>query len=281
MRTDHAKGIREIEAEDVLGEFDYVVPFEGDSDADRMRIIYAPNGRGKTNFLRAVNLLLAPSPESFSALIEIPVRLMRITFISGGFIQLVRKQVSGSFAVSASLGADSEPAALTVDPSDINARFLRRVWDERDDFTKYVEVVNELSSGAVFIGDDRLLLPSEDQARPDARRRSAGSVSRLLEAVERMLTQAALASLSRESAQTGVYGEITRTTLEGRERSYSYGCENRARATDCPPAGRRHLARDVRTTFDATGSGHLGPAGRRPGEQRADPRSAPGAQALF
>ncbi|WP_249521259.1 AAA family ATPase [Microbacterium sp. ER1] len=189
-----------------------------------MRLIYAPNGRGKTNFLRAVHAALTASPDALQALIEIPLRRLEITFVGGGSILIERAQhLVGSFAASARLRADEAPITIKMDPADFAGRLYRRVLDEREDYSGYSDVVSQLSTGAVFIGDDRLAAPV-DEGRETARadvgglsghRRRIGSVSRLLETVERMLTQSALVGLSRESEQTGTYGEITRTTLQG------------------------------------------------------------------
>nr|WP_277987153.1 AAA family ATPase [Microbacterium esteraromaticum] len=82
-----------------------------------------------------------------------------------------------------------------------------------------------MTPGAVFIGDDRLATTVDD-TRDSARdahvfagvRKRPGTVTRLLDTVERLLTQSAFASLSRESAHSGIYGQITRTTLEGSAR---------------------------------------------------------------
>lgn len=222
--TGPQRGISAIRAERVLGEFGYAVEFPGTDDSERMRLIYAPNGRGKTNFLRAVYAALTASPEALQSLIEIPLTRLEIEFVGGGSILIERTQhLAGSFSASARLNADDTPITINVDPADFAGRLYRRVLDEREDYSGYSDVISQLSTGAVFIGDDRLAAPV-DEGREAARadggslvghRRRTGSVSRLLDTVERMLTQSALAGMSRESAQTGTYNQITRTTLQG------------------------------------------------------------------
>lgn len=223
--TDQRNVVR-IQAEGVLDEFSYDVEFAGAGDSGRMRVVYAPNGRGKTNFLRAVSYLLIPSIESLQALVEVPVRRMVIELEGGGSIGLERKTAfAGSYTLTARRTNDAvEPAAvLSIDPSDFAGRLYRRVWDEREDFSKYLSAVSEMSTSATLIGDDRLApIPEDPRDTPRAepgygspRRRGAGSVARLLERVERMLSQSAFAGLARETAAVGVYAQITRTTLAG------------------------------------------------------------------
>ncbi len=222
--TEPQKRISSIRADRVLGEFGYEVEFPGSSDNNRMRLIYAPNGRGKTNFLRAIHAALTASPEALQALIEIPLARLEITFADGGSILVERAQhLVGSYSATATLHPNEQGISINVDPADFAGRLYRRVLDEREDYSGYSELVSQLSTGAVFIGDDRLAPPTDDVregTRPDGgslagNRRRHGSLTRLLDTVERMLTQSALASLSRESAQTGIYNQITRTTLQG------------------------------------------------------------------
>ncbi|CAI7624671.1 unnamed protein product [Penicillium discolor] len=199
--TEPQKRISSIRADRVLGEFGYEVEFPGSSDNNRMRLIYAPNGRGKTNFLRAIHAALTASPEALQALIEIPLARLEITFADGGSILVERAQhLVGSYSATATLHPNEQGISINVDPADFAGRLYR-----------------------LFIGDDRLAPPTDDVregTRPDGgslagNRRRHGSLTRLLDTVERMLTQSALASLSRESAQTGIYNQITRTTLQG------------------------------------------------------------------
>jgi ABC-type lipoprotein export system ATPase subunit len=214
--------VSKISAEGVLGEYAYDVEFD---DSDRMRVIYAPNGRGKTNFLRAINLLLQPSPDSLQALIDIPVRLLTIEFSSGAAVALSRGTAfGGAFVASAWSGTQEEPVIdVAVEPGDFSSRYYRRAWDERQDYLAWARSVEGFSTGAVLIGDDRLSLSVDDlreMGRGEssyalAKRRAVGTVGRLLERVERMLTQTALAGMSLETGSSGVYADIARNTLEG------------------------------------------------------------------
>lgn len=224
---DEKRDVARITATDVLGEFKYDVAFgEG---PDRMRVIYAPNGRGKTNFLRAVSLALVPTLDSLQALIEIPIKLLVIEFKSGASLRIERRDAfSPTYTSTVQSPAESDvlTASVTVEPADFAGRLYRRVWDERDEYTRYQNLVSSISGGSSLMGDDRLAASEDarDATRPGTppgERRRQQTVSRLLERVERMLTQSALDSLSRESRTSGVYVDITRTTLHGAQRIYA------------------------------------------------------------
>lgn len=220
--TGTGRKIQSIEAQGILGEFSYLVDYPAGGDADRLRLIYAPNGRGKTNFLRAVSAALTPTLESLQTLIEIPFVRLHITFSGGASILIDRgDKVVGQFKATAFTEPDAEGLAVDVDPVEFGARVYRRMLDTRQDFADYSKAVLLLSPGAVFIGDDRLSFQASDEPRDSTRgessvsRRQRGSVSRLLETVERMLTQQAISGLSQEGHQAWIYSQITRTTLEG------------------------------------------------------------------
>lgn len=220
--------ITAIRASGILGEYDYSVSFPSVDDAGRMRLIYAPNGRGKTNFLRAVTAALTPIPDSFQALVEIPFTKLTIDFANGGSISLSRNDLDvGEFTAIATPESGEGAAEIVVDPSEFSARVYRRMWETRRDLSTYSDTVVSLSPGAVFIGDDRLVSATADDHRESVvrelsvhsgPRRKIGSITQLLETVERMLTQRAIVGLSRESEHTGIYSQITQTTLEGSSR---------------------------------------------------------------
>lgn len=215
--------IASISARGVLGEFDYDLAFEGTDDGRRMKVVYAPNGMGKTNFLRAVNHLLTPGSDSMIALVDIPVRSLRITFQSESLIELRRESSeSGTFRLEVTEGG--ETVGVTVDPTELGSPIFRRIMRERSDFATYSAALNRVTCLAEFIGDDRLAIAatesdpnsSFDRVRPGSRRKVHGtSLKDLIARVERMLTQAAVSGLSSETIHSGVYAEITKTTLNG------------------------------------------------------------------
>lgn len=221
-----ANDIEEIRAQGVLGEFAYRIVFDSADDRDRMRVIYAPNGRGKTNLLRAISYALEPSVDSLQALTETPIESLTIEFHSGAKISIERDSPfrSDYTATATPPPADDTPeVSIDVSPNDFAGRLFRRAWRERQDYLRYEEMVSHFSSGAVLIGDDRLT-PTVEEIREIYRGestssmpkvKSSGTVKRLLDRVELALTQSALSSISRENEATGVYARITRTTLAG------------------------------------------------------------------
>ncbi|MCC9144116.1 MULTISPECIES: AAA family ATPase [unclassified Arthrobacter] len=223
VAIDHAKTISRIQAAGVLGEFSYDLAFPDSTDNGRMRVIYAPNGRGKTNLLRGIASMLTPTPEALQTLIDIPITSLKIDFYSGGWAQLVRDRAElGSFEISVCLAPEGPIQTVHIDPADFAGRLYRRVWDERKEYVQFAKSMAELSRGAVYIGDDRLALQMDDghdSLRSDTGRlasRRRGAVSSLLQTVERMLTRAAIGGLSRGGSEAGVYEQITQTTLQGK-----------------------------------------------------------------
>jgi len=217
--TSESKRIARIQADGILGEFDYEVGYPGD-DQERMRLIYAPNGRGKTNFLKAVSAALTPSSEAMQVLLDAPFRRLEIEFRDGASILVEREdELIGKLTAAVRTVEDEPWYEVTIDPVDFGPRFFRRAWEGRPDLTNYARRVQQVSPGSVFIGDDRLAPSPPDDPRESGSnapsRRRVGSLSRLLETVERMLTQRAVAGLSGEGEQTGIYSQITKTTLTG------------------------------------------------------------------
>lgn len=213
-----SRDLDRITATGVLGEFDYDIAYPHDEN-HRLRLVYAENGRGKTNLLRAVGHLLTPSVDSLQSLIEIPIHRLRIDFRGGSYLEMVRQDLlSGSFVAVA--GDGEETFSIEVDPADFAGRLHRRVWDERTDYQNYLSAARAMSRGAVFIGDDRLSpLDEREVTRNEsvaARRRAAGSVSRLLERVAAMLTRTVMDGMSYQRRGGGVYSDLTKTTLRGR-----------------------------------------------------------------
>ena len=80
--------IQRISAKKVLGAFDYEISFLEENETDsRMAVIYAENGCGKTNLLKAVKALLTLSSnsgtlnsDSFEILRKVPIENLRIDF---------------------------------------------------------------------------------------------------------------------------------------------------------------------------------------------------------
>lgn len=207
----------------LLGEFDYRVEYERTGEDDRIRVIYAPNGWGKTNFLRAVDALLNSTPESLQSLIDIPFGEISVQFSNGGSIQARREHdLIGTITLSLTPRRGDPSISIPLDPNEMNPRALRRIWQTDTEFLAFSETIERISPGSVYIGDDRLV--DNEETRENSRlpnsqfttvRRRSSAASNLLDAVERMFVHAAISGMSREGSQAGVYSQITKTTLRG------------------------------------------------------------------
>lgn len=213
--------IRSISAEKVLNDFSYDLRFEkhpGDPRVE-MRAVYAPNGRGKTTFLRAASALLTPGPESWATLLESNLKNIRVDLVDG-WIAMEREGAGiGGFVLSAARN-EEDPVQVTVSPADYTGSYKNMIWRERADNLRISSVISSLSPGCVFAGDDRLVDKSSFDADRAGRKRSAPSaVKSLLSEAERYLTQGAFVAVSGNKAQGAVYNEITKVTLRGGESS--------------------------------------------------------------
>jgi len=237
--------VKMIQARGVLGEFNYLIDFTAEFPHpanDRVKIIYAENGRGKTNLLRAVYYLLHANAESLQALIEIPIRDLKIEFVNGSFLKLARAtDLDGAFTTTVSCpapggGTISEELTLAIDPTDFGSRMYKRVLSNKDNYLDYIERVQSLSRSTVFVGDDRRVLSSADDVeastRPSAWERDVDisssrvrntpsgrtlEVGETLDKVERAFTRLTLEGIARDrpSHALGVYSQITSNVLTG------------------------------------------------------------------
>jgi hypothetical protein len=237
-----------IFASGVLGEFSYSVDFgphqgalqdDGLSDEDddpRLSIIYAENGSGKTNLMKAVYLLCTPDIDALQGLIDIPILAVKILFESGTYINFERTDSSESF-FDLTIGhpLDLEPATLIVRPEDFGSRMYRRALERRSDYTRYLDKLRQLGSFAIFTGDDRLVLSAlvlfggrvldtsddrdYDRELYRSGRARASQSSELVDAidrVERAFRQAAIDGLSDNGpGDAGVYYSIAQTIMRG------------------------------------------------------------------
>ena len=68
--------IRRIEVQGVIERYDYIIDFtKGDA---RIKAIYAENGHGKTNMLRALRSLASNNLEEFKQILHLPFRVINI-----------------------------------------------------------------------------------------------------------------------------------------------------------------------------------------------------------
>lgn len=226
--------IRSIESTSVLGEFSYKVDFDSVSHrSDRIVVIYAENGMGKTNFLKTVHHLLSPRLESLQALADLFVDDMVITLRNYATISLLKAADPTALfecRIDYPESPDTGPLNhVVVRQEDIDVRAFRRS-SARPDVARYLNELSILVNPTIFVGDDRLIYSAGDtgplrRGRPydderEAVRRAslpAQSVRDALDQVERDFLQRTVRGISDDSehAGEGVYVDITKRVLEG------------------------------------------------------------------
>lgn len=228
IAADHL--IASITARGVLGEFDYRVDYQAESldeGSDRLRVVYAENGMGKTNFLRAVYHLLTPEAESLQSLMDLPVKSVEVQLtdnVSVAFDRDSSDDGGGRWSVTSEAGS----RRLEIGTDDLDGRILRRASARRDVFD-YHQMLKQAVPPTVMVGDDRLVYASAEPginrryyAEGDVARGRPGprssSVRDTLDQVERALTRLALASNARKVRRgqiVGTYLTITQQILAG------------------------------------------------------------------
>ncbi|WP_084499967.1 AAA family ATPase [Brevibacterium album] len=230
MAASNHPPVRRISADGVLGEFSYDFKFTNNSgNNSRMKVLYAENGRGKTNLLNAIAALLAGTPDDLQDLIEVPISRLAIEFENGGYIEMLRKESTvGSFEMRISPSEEQSEGGISVyvDASDFPGRLYRRIWEEKKEYVKFRSELERLSLAPVYIGDDRISTTFEEKAEYGragsaraannrANKRTVDPVAQLIERVEGALTRSAIFGISEKSRGTGVYSKITQATLKG------------------------------------------------------------------
>lgn len=217
--------IEEVVAEGILGRFNYRIAMgesEGYSSDGRMRILYAPNGRGKTNMLSALANLLSPGPDTLIALFDAPVRSLCVRLVDQSTIMLEKSDpFDGNYTLSVS-DVRAEPIVARVEQENVVRRSYFRILRDNPELERASSAIASLHPGAIWIGADRLNPAFEED--PDDRftrrqaERAMGSrrdaLRDILEKIERTFSNSALKTVTRDQNQ--VYGRLTKTLLSGR-----------------------------------------------------------------
>lgn len=224
--------LKKIVASRVLGAFNYNIDFsEADSD---IFAIYAPNGSGKTNFLKLVTLVSNCNLDSMQEIFKIPFKEVVIES-SKGTVQV--EKVSGIFSeeIRVSVGSlldeknDDSKKETTFTPSEIdllqNSPFYR---EEADLKGEIFEKVREIAGNFNFLGADRIAQSEEsvyidtaemrlqlnrgDKLRNPSKSKNYGKTFSVLDDLDKKLVRQALSG-SVITKRDGVYAEITRKVL--------------------------------------------------------------------
>jgi hypothetical protein len=234
--------IRKIEAKKILGSFNYSISFSDDNKgSSRLAMIYAENGCGKTNLLKAVKALLTFSRRSADILREVPLEHLYIDFEyinvkdsrktelnqaerCSGRVELVRRNFNEeNFEIKLKVNGETYSAQILARDSDINAR--RNARAKKTSPYEIMAKIHELREGReiLYLGDDRISLRREELVESPLRRVAlksqnedeSGPMSQLLNRVERALNQASLESYSKDSRESNVYARVARSVMNG------------------------------------------------------------------
>lgn len=230
------RGVSRIWGRQVLGDFEYDVDFDSvDEPSLRLRVIYAENGMGKTNFLRAVYFLMNPRMEHLQALAEIPIQSVGVLTRSGWTLEMSHSADESAFAMEFELRPPRDSVAqsirITMGAEELDGRFARRSWSQSSTYGKFQDAIQGLGLSTVFVGDDRSILSSmeplrhgaepttiREQRELAARLRQRMSVRESLDNLERAFTRMTIAGIARDQSANsphGVYLEITNRVLAG------------------------------------------------------------------
>lgn len=241
--------IQRISAKKVLGAFDYEISFLEENETDsRMAVIYAENGCGKTNLLKAVKALLTLSSnsgtlnsDSFEILRKVPIENLRIDFERSsmfdsdevgsnkrerhlGKIELVRKSLDyDEFKIVLEL--NEKKYDVNISARDLDISFHRTVQGERSKLQELMVELQKLGAEGrtLYLGDNRISSRYNEfdgytrriaSLKPRDEDRS-GPMHDLLNRVERALNQASLASYSKDSRESNVYARVARSVMDG------------------------------------------------------------------
>ena len=230
------RGVRRVWGRRVLGEFDYEIDFESRiTPENRLRVIYAENGMGKTNFLRALYYLLDARIEHFQALAEIPIQAVGAELRSGWTIEMSNSEEAAVFGLTFRItpppGSHDEGAEITLGAEELDGRYALRSWQRRPAYGAFQALVSRLDLATLFVGDDRAVLSSleaprvtsephtiREQRDHAARLHRRMSVRESLDNLESAFTRLAIAGISRDQSEAspqGVYLDITNRVLAG------------------------------------------------------------------
>lgn len=160
--------ILKIEAHGVIDRYSYIINF---SDIqDNLKALYAENGHGKTNLLKAIRYMSIADVESIGRLLMTPVQSIEIES-KMGIVKYIREDLYN--AVFEILNnAESKSYEFKVSVSDIrtvlgeDSEFIIIDDDIKNRYMELKEIVNYIIGNIELLGTDRLYLSEgEHQSR--------------------------------------------------------------------------------------------------------------------
>lgn len=224
--------LKKIVAHRVLGAFNYNINFS-ESESD-IFAIYAPNGSGKTNFLKLVTLVSNCNLDSMQEIFKIPFEEVIIESSKG---TVYVEKVNGIFSEEVQVSVNpvftqendnsKKVAKFTINEIDLlrNSPFYR----EEDDLTGEIfQQVREIAGNFNFLGTDRIAQSEESvyvdtaemrlqlnrgvKLRNLSKGKNYGNTFSVLDDLDKKLVRQALSG-SVITKRDGVYAEITRKVL--------------------------------------------------------------------
>lgn len=229
--------ITKVTAEGVLGRYDYAIAM-GDASGyaldGRMRVLYAPNGRGKTNMLKALSNLLSPSPDSLLALCDAPLRFLSVELAGQSSISIRKADPFDTYYELEVRHGNGQVIVAEAEQEAFSRRSPARFYHDNPKLADASRMIRELHPGAIWIGADRLNPVSGDDIDDSLTRRNVERHSRLrpdvlqvlLDRIERTFSNSALRTVARDQNQ--VYGRLTKTLLSGKTFTARTATEARA-----------------------------------------------------
>lgn len=165
--------IHKIEVQGVIGRYDYIIDFtRGDA---KIKAIYAENGHGKTNMLRAIRALTSNNLEDFKQILNLPFRVINIETDNGQVSCVKESSRLCSIRTEKNISEDSEghsgflPVYTTDNTCDIEIKLddINRELENNGDMSneisdfmkKYWDISSEIRGivgNVVFLDSNRL-----------------------------------------------------------------------------------------------------------------------------
>ncbi|OFN04311.1 hypothetical protein HMPREF2625_08940 [Rothia sp. HMSC064D08] len=158
--------VLKIEAHGVIDRYSYIINF---SDIqDNLKALYAENGHGKTNLLKAIRYMSIADSESIGQLLMAPVQSIEIES-KKGIVKYIREDhYNAVFKIINNTESESKSHKFNVSISDFRTapgednEFIIINNDIKNRYTELKEMVDDIIGNIELLGTDRLYLSEEE-----------------------------------------------------------------------------------------------------------------------
>lgn len=156
--------IRKIEVQGVIDRYDYIIDFtKGDA---RIKAIYAENGHGKTNMLRALTSLASNKLEDFKQILHLPFRVINIE-TDYGQVSCVRESSRACSISTKRIFDDKSGKLFNINDVEIKLDDINRELEDDEEMSneisdfmkKYRGIsmeIHKIIGNVVFLDSNRL-----------------------------------------------------------------------------------------------------------------------------